>query len=200
MLATPKALEGLKKLCKNDCLGRVVIDEAHYLADCDPESSSGGREKFREAYRELGTLIRRELQQWVLCLTASMSKDVVHTLMDDLQLNVREDIFLSAPPSAHLSTHIIEVLPRLFHTAKNGVDDLADVVPTICDDVLVTHWRAARSVCLWPCNLINGSRRARAWCSVSPSTTRSVSLQPFAKTESPPITSIRGYQKKSKQR
>jgi hypothetical protein len=111
------ALERLKQM---DRLERVVLDEAHCVASCDDAG-------FRPEYRRLGRRIV-DLQLPVLCLTASMTRQVVGVLCSDLQLNCRTDIFLRGSAQLHLKNHHLRVLP------KASADDMAGLVAAVSRD------------------------------------------------------------------
>jgi superfamily II DNA helicase RecQ len=109
---------GLENLSKQGQLGRVILDEAHCIY-CD--------DSFRPQYRQLGRYIG-QLQLPVLCLTASMTRDVVGTLVKDLQLKIRNDIFLRGSPELHLKNHVLTALP------KSHEDDVSGVVKSTIRD------------------------------------------------------------------
>ena len=98
----PSVQKGLKKLAKN--IGRVVIDEAHYVTTCD--------DSFRPDYRKLGDEVD-DCGLPLMCLTASMTADVVETLISEFHLNPRRDIFIRGASQDFLRTHIIDVEPKL---------------------------------------------------------------------------------------
>eukprot|EP01047_Picozoa_sp_COSAG01_P028896 COSAG01_NODE_1960_length_8792_cov_7.908202_3_plen_1467_part_00 len=101
-----KRIGAIQKLSKEKMLGRIVIDEAHYVTECD--------DRFREKYRALGPSIRNLFNgESVLLLTASMNVDVISCLMVDFGLKLKEDLFLSSRPEQHLATHRIALKPRL---------------------------------------------------------------------------------------
>jgi superfamily II DNA helicase RecQ len=112
--------EALLELQKYDRIERVVIDEAHCVASCD---ESG----FRPEYRFLGERILK-LQVPVLCLTASMTQQVVGTLIGDFHLNPRTDIFLRGSYTEHLKCHTLRVIP------KSSKDDTSGVVASVKRD------------------------------------------------------------------
>ena len=126
-----KKIEKIGQLSKNCLLGRIVIDEAHYGTECDREDSE---KAFRPAYRRLGPHIRSLYNlEPVLCLTASMNKDVVSCLACDFDLKLH-DQFLSSPPQSHLSTHVITLKPRKYRSKTNSVDDLQELVKEVLED------------------------------------------------------------------
>jgi superfamily II DNA helicase RecQ len=95
---------GIRQLARDKRLGRVVLDEAHVLADCG--------EGFRDEYRQLGSLLMNEAQQPVLALTASLNPDTLTTLQGDLRLLPRRDLFLREKADSHLRNHVISVHPK----------------------------------------------------------------------------------------
>jgi superfamily II DNA helicase RecQ len=101
--------KGLRDLAAARRLGRIVIDEAHEIAECEPET---GKEKpFRPHYRELGKMIS-EHKLRMICLTASMPPRVLAVLLEDLRLHETDDLFLRGSIDLHLPKHHVTVHPK----------------------------------------------------------------------------------------
>jgi superfamily II DNA helicase RecQ len=120
---------GLAELKRLNRLGRLVIDEAHYIASCGEgsEDAAGHHQEFRPHYRELGQRAE-ELQLRLLCLTASMPLHTLHVLITCLGLSPTSDLFFRGDKIRHLPNHAIKIHP------KRSRDDFSELVAHTRDD------------------------------------------------------------------
>jgi RecQ family ATP-dependent DNA helicase len=103
--------------CKR--IERVVLDEAHYVAQCD--------EDFRPKYRELGNEVQT-LDVPLLLLTATITPHVLTTVYHEFGLK-RTDLYFRGSVTDSLGSHVLSV-----HSKAWG-DDFSGIIEKVQEDL-----------------------------------------------------------------